>query len=332
MKKESQVIIAFLSVVVLAAGYFVLKNVILKDDEITQDTAVINKNVEDLDSVTISVWGEKEFTIEASGQTPNRVFQIADYTPGFKFRQLAMNTVFSKVSKIEPQKKVDENPQDLSVYGLRDPKSVVKTRYKDGTSDEIRIGNETPLRDGYYATVNGDTVYTVDMYLGNTLTKNQYFFRDPDLIPAWDSPSDQINYVSLKQNGFDEIEVKRLTQDEKNRIDASESKFYMTKPTDSPVDEEYLSVNLLYPISRLYSDANVFEDSPKNPELYGITKDSAQLTIMSENGEYKILIGNRTPNYSGYFVMREGTSSISEVTADIIDTIVSVDPKKLAAS
>ena len=105
----------------------------------------------------------------------------------------------------------------------------------------------------------------------------------------------------------------------------------MTKPTNSQVDDEYLSSNLLYPISRLYSDANVYVDSPKDLETYGITKDSTQLLVSTDEGGYKILIGSYTPDYSGYFVMREGASSVSEVSAEIIDELLTADPKKLAA-
>ena len=93
-------IIALLAVVVLAAGYFVLRNVTSKEDAAKQDTAVINKNKADLDSVTIAVAGEKPFTIEASGQTPNRVFTIADYAPDLSSGKLQWTPFFRRYPKL----------------------------------------------------------------------------------------------------------------------------------------------------------------------------------------------------------------------------------------
>ena len=333
MKRGSKIIVMLAAVVVLSVGYFVLNDIQSKEEAAKQNTAVIDRNQNDLQSVTISVSGEKTYTIEASGEGESRVYQLADYAPGFKFRQTAMENVFSKISIIDPEKIVDQNPSDLSVYGLKTPKSTVKTTYKDGTSDEIRIGNETPVGDGYYITINGDTVYRMGGNFGNIFTNNSYFFRDPDLIPAWDKPADVINDISLKKSGSAELFIKRYTQEEKDALkSAPASEFHMTKPTQSQLDGEYLQSNLLYPISRLYSDANVFEDNPQNTEIYGITKDCTRLTVSAKDGNYTILIGNRTPSYSGYYVMREGSSTVAEMPAEFIDQILSADPKKLAIS
>ncbi|MCX7614475.1 MAG: DUF4340 domain-containing protein [Clostridiales bacterium] len=333
MKKEKQIIIALAAVIVLSSGYFALNHFILKEEAAKQKTAVVNRNQDDLDSVTLSVWGEKEYTLKAEGNVPNRTYQIANYAPGFQYRQQAIKSVFSKISKIDPEKVVDENPTDLSIYGLKVPKSTVKAKYKDGTTDEIRIGNASPIGDGFYITINGNTVYLSDPDFGKTFTNNMYFFREPDIIPGWDSPADVINSVKLIKNGKEIYEIKKYTQQEKDALKGKTvSQFHMTKPSEAQVDEEYLQSNLLYPISRIYSDTTVRADNPDNMRGYGLTSDAAQLVVTTNDGEYKILIGDRTPSYSGYFIMREGTSSVSEMSADSVDKILSLDLKKLAES
>jgi len=90
--------------------------------------------------------------------------------------------------------------------------------------------------------------------------------------------------------------------------------------------------SLFTPTARFYSDAAVYQDSPPILEPYGLSEGTARITVTSDEGEFNILVGDRTPDGKSYFVMREGTETVSVVSVSIIDKILTADPAELTAS
>ncbi|GEM_PF-5901545 len=325
MKRKRQVVIAFAAVAVLAAGYFVLR-ILPPKETAPPDTYIIQKSSEDLSYVTVALPGEDAFTIDASGQGQDHVYTVRDYPEEFQFDRLQLEGTFSLVSNLKAEKTVEKSPADLSAYGLEKPAAVVDVSYKDGTSDEILVGDQTAFADGYYIMLEGgDTVYTVDIYSGDKLKKNLYFYRDEPLIPSMAKPEEEINYIDLRKNG-EEIEIKR---DEK---ETAEPKFLVTKPREGEADGEYLQSNLFSPISALYTAGSVFLDMPQDLSAYGLSQGAARLTVSTKDGEYTILIGGTTEDKASYYVMREGSKTVSTVPSSTIGQILSVDAAKLVAA
>ena len=67
-----------------------------------------------------------------------------------------LQLLLDESSKIAVNEKVEENPKDLSIYGLDHPKAVVSIDYTDNTSAKLLVGEEETLSDGVYIQLEGD--------------------------------------------------------------------------------------------------------------------------------------------------------------------------------
>src|SRR5581483_2781023 len=84
------------------------------------------------------------------------------------------STLVSSLASVSADKVIDEKATDLSAYGLASPQLDIAVKRKDGKTDELLIGDETPTNSGFYAKIAGTDpkVYTVMSYVKTGLDKN----------------------------------------------------------------------------------------------------------------------------------------------------------------
>ena len=69
---------------------------------------------------------------------------------------------------------VEENPEDLSIYGLDDPQYQVELTFADGRVINLYVGDNTPVDYYYYAYTDADNiVYTIGNYITTLITRTE---------------------------------------------------------------------------------------------------------------------------------------------------------------
>ena len=81
--------------------------------------------------------------------------------------------------------KVEEDPEDLTIYGLDEPQFTITITFRDGTQSTLLVGAMTPVQKNYYVMTQEDRiVYTVGNYLGELLMRRPFEFRNIASFPS----------------------------------------------------------------------------------------------------------------------------------------------------
>jgi hypothetical protein len=110
----------------------------------------------------------------------------------------AMTTMVSSLSSLNADTVVDPKATDLTPYGLQNPSLDVQIVKKDGKTDNLLVGDETPTGSGSYAKLANDgRVFTIASYVKNNFDKNPNDLRDKRLLTF---DSDKLTRVELQAN------------------------------------------------------------------------------------------------------------------------------------
>jgi hypothetical protein len=113
--------------------------------------------------------------------------------------QDAMTSMTSTLSSLSSDRLVEEKASDLAAYGLNAPVLVVSITKKDGKTEKILIGDETPTGNGVFAKLEGDPrVFTMATYNKSSLDKGPKDLRDKRLLTF---DSDKLTRVELSAKG-----------------------------------------------------------------------------------------------------------------------------------
>ena len=94
---------------------------------------------------------------------------------------------------------IEAKAADLKPYGLADPSLDVQINRKDGKTDELLLGDDTPTGSGVYAKLAGDPrVVTVGSFVKTSFDKSPNDLRDKRLLTF---DSDKLTRVELQAKG-----------------------------------------------------------------------------------------------------------------------------------
>jgi hypothetical protein len=92
---------------------------------------------------------------------------------GMRVKSSSIDSLAWNANTLKAVKLIEENPSDLSVYGLDNP-TILTFIMKDGTEYILHVGNETPTGGAYYAMKwNEEPVYTIGEYEGEKFTQSR---------------------------------------------------------------------------------------------------------------------------------------------------------------
>jgi hypothetical protein len=110
-----------------------------------------------------------------------------------------VGTMVSSLSALNAEKLIEDKAADLQPYGLHMPTLDITVVKKDGKSNELLIGDDTPTGSGAYAKLAGDArVFTVSSYVKSSLDKTPTDLRDKRLLTF---DSDKLTRVELEAKG-----------------------------------------------------------------------------------------------------------------------------------
>ncbi len=117
--------------------------------------------------------------------------------------QDAVSSMLSTLSSLSSDRVVEDKvaPGALGQFGLAKPSLQVVVTKKDGKTQQVNIGDETPTAGGFFARVEGDPrVFTIASYTKTSLDKSENDLRDKRLLTF---DSDKLTSVELAAKGQD---------------------------------------------------------------------------------------------------------------------------------
>ena len=110
--------------------------------------------------------------------------------------QGAVSSLLYNLAPMDGATLIDEKATDLKQFGLADPAARVSATGKDGKTQTVLIGDETPTGDSAYVMVSGESkVYSVPKNTKTNLDKSLNDLRDKRLMPV---DFDKLSSVEIK--------------------------------------------------------------------------------------------------------------------------------------
>ena len=195
---------------------------------------------------------------------------------------------------------VEENPQDLSRYGLDKPGATGTAILDDNTKVTIYLGNKTADGTTWYLMKEGDPkVYTVYNQHGQRFNSVLSDFRDKTL-PTVDTT--MMTYLNITGEDRHEIEIKMSEDITEEQATYGVGLYFMTKPFKRArgVDSEKLGERL-----EKMSGLNIkdfVEDHPTDLSKYGLDQPKLQFSIKDSDGNtLELSFGNKLEDGTIYF-------------------------------
>ena len=207
-----------------------------------------------------------------------------------------LSGIVINAASVIADKLVEENAQDLSIYGLDKP-VLVKMKVRDGNETTLEIGSMTPTKGGYYTRISGENkVYVVGSYTAEKLITGRNGLRVKTLFNITSDLINRLNMERKDQNVFSA------------NMD-SENNWTMTQPIKGSVNASALS-----PMLEALANAAVtefVEDKPSDLSKYGLDAPSYAFDFSTTTaGAFKLLLGDEKTKGSEIYGKLDGKDEV----------------------
>ena len=248
--------------------------------------------------------------VSLNGETPSEWIELD---------QSMIRTLTFVLSTVWAERIVDEDPEDLSVYGLDMPSARTVVTDSHGNTVVYLVGDITPFRTSYFVMEEGNpNVFVVNVFSVDRLRFTLDDIRNTALFPRL--PLHAMTRMRL-ESAEAQIEIGRMPEPRPLHLISTFSHFIMTSPYRLPrgVDNQAIEA-LLTPILNRRIEEFV-NDSPSSLSPYGLDN---PVRFLLEFGTISIdlLIGNRTG--TAHYAKLAGTPGVFTVSG--LEPLVSIRP------
>jgi hypothetical protein len=310
VRNFKKLIIPTIVLVVLVAAYFIIDNLPEKKDETdkTDDSIeIFNFKKDDLVEIKIERGDEmlwfryvtiqiEEEEVKSDGtvekKTVDRKLWEAVEPEDMRTNSSSIDTIAWNANTLKAKKIIEENPSDLSIYGLDSP---VKLTFilTDGTQNVLFVGNEVPTGGSYYARKEGDpAVYTIGSYEAEKLLQTKLDLIEKELYDEPYVPED-FTALSYERKG---AKVFDATSD-------GQGNWFLSYPIETEAN-----FSSIYTILENIGELTAFEYIDENVEdlgKYGLKNPSYVLTYTAKENTYKLSLGSKTEKGYFYAIMND---------------------------
>src|SRR5580692_165239 len=218
----------------------------------------------------------------------------------------ASSSLVSALTSVTADKTIEDKAADISPYGLNHPTLDVTITKKDGSSNELLIGDDTPNNSGSYAKLPNDPrVFTVFSFVKTSLDKGINDLRDKRLL-AFDS--DKLTRVELAAKG-QTVEFSKNGQNE----------WQILKPRPLRADSTQVD-SLIGKLKDAKMDATVSADDAKKATAgFASGTKVATATVTDSSGTQTLEV--RKDKDKNYYAKSSGVDGIFKITSDVGDAL-----------
>ncbi len=113
----------------------------------------------------------------------------------------AVSSMISTLSSLNSERVVEDKAADLKQYGLTSPALEINIATKDGKSQKLLLGDDTPAGNAVFAATSGDPrVFTIASYTKTGIDKGPGDLRDKRLLTADFDKISQVELDAKKQS------------------------------------------------------------------------------------------------------------------------------------
>ncbi len=246
-KNLRRILIAAAVLVVLILAFVLLKYVFPEKEIITEPTPsptqapsdyLLQRTAAEVCGFTCRYEDGSFFVVDlVEGPDGSQTFSVSPEDGFFGYSASRLRSLMYTISSVMATSRIEEDPKDLSVYGLDEPSFSMTVRFTDGSSATIYLGNQAPVQNYYYANTDLDsTVYTIGGYLTSLMVRKPYEYRDVDTFPTYTEKEDiytSIDHFRITRRDGVNIEI-WLDPDYSMEGNISSSSYMMTQPLVSP--------------------------------------------------------------------------------------------------
>ena len=224
-----------------------------------------------------------------------------------KADQDSVNSVVSTLASLSSDRLVEEKVDDLAPFGLKTPTLTVAIKKKDGKTETLLLGDETPTQSGVFAKLAGDArLFTVASYVKSSVDKYAKDLRDKRLLTF---DSEKLTRVQI-QAKCEPVELGKNNQNEWQilkpkplRADGSQVEELVRKLKDAKMDT-----------------AASEEDDKKAAKAFGSAKRAAVVKVTDASGTQELEIRKSKENdYYARSSVVEGFHKIASYTGEGFD-------------
>lgn len=186
MMKTRQLMVATIVLAALAGALYWSNHRKPASDSVTaapsaSNAKVISLTQDDITKLEVKTKAGDDVVLSRSGPSNWKITSpkplVAD--------QEAVSSMLYNMSPMDGATLIEEKAGDLKQFGLADPEAQVSATAKDGKTQTVLIGDETPTGDSAYAMVSGESkVYSVPKNTKTNLDKGLKDLRDKRLVPV----------------------------------------------------------------------------------------------------------------------------------------------------
>ena len=264
-----------------------VKMLALKQDDITK----LEVKKSHGDDVVIERAGEDRWKI--TSPTP----LVADRDP--------VSTILYDLSPLENATVIEEKPGDLKGFGLAEPAVSVTATEKDGKTQTILIGDDTPTGGAAYAMLAGDSkIYAVSTSTKTAFNKGLADLRDKRLVPV----------------DFDKIASVEVTGPRlKMTFGSDNGQWTVRSPKDVRGDTSKLE-NIIEKLRIADMDSSTPEDErKKNASLFAAGSPIATIKATDAAGSQELQVRKNQKAYYAKTSAMEGTFKVADALGQAVD-------------
>lgn len=309
MKTKRNIIIFAAIIAILLGAYILIPRLEAeKDEEPTQSAIEIFKVEKDKIA---------ELSLQNSGESFTFVRKdnrwLLKEREDMELEQGKVDSLAYDAAVINADAVVDENPAQLSAFGLDEPQGTLSLLLSDGTEKTFFIGDLTPAQSHYYfKDKDKSAVYTVFESKGDSFLRRLGEFRQKNIISL---EKNDIRRIELLPAGGQKL-VFEGVQTSAEGDDEVVITWDMTAPFPREISRERFDSAVLIPISQIMADEAV-DEGLGSLSKYALDKNYSSVIITDKNGAvHSLKIGSVGGNT---YVLKNGAPPVWSVAAAKLD-------------
>jgi len=327
MSNFRKLIIPAVVLVLLVGVYLIVTNLPEKEDEnntgsTEERVEIFNFDKNNLTEIIMENKGEvlhfryttiqvEEETTNADGTVEKKTVDRNVWVPvqpeGMNVRSSAVDSIAWNANTLKAYKVIEENPSDLSPYGLDNP---VKLTFimNDGTRYVLLVGNETPTGGAYYAQKGGEsTVYTIGDYEAEKFIQTKFDLMETDIYGKAYTSQD-FTALRFTRNGsllFDAT------------LDESKTKWLLSHPIEA--EARYENVYTIAEALAGISVVKYIEEDAEDLNKYGLASPPYVFEYTVDGKDFRLSLGKPDPDGRNYYALLNDENLVFTVSASMFN-------------
>ncbi|HZK26510.1 MAG TPA: DUF4340 domain-containing protein [Thermoclostridium sp.] len=325
MSNYKKLIIPLILLVVLVGVYFVITNLPEQEDNIPDNGIVAKEEIQifefvknDLKEIIIEKKNEKlhfryetiqveEQTIDTEGKASvemvDRNVWISVEPANMKLRSSSVDSIAWNANSLKAAKLIEENPSDLSVYGLDNP-DVITFIMNDNTQYVLHLGNTTPTGGAYYAKKVGESaVYTIGDYEAKKFLQTKFELMETNI---YDKEYTTQDMAALKFSRNGELLFDATVEEDGTR-------WMLSFPIEA--EARYENMYAIGEAIAVIGVSQYIDENTTDLAQYGLESPHYVFEYNIGGEDYKLSLGKKQPNRNAFYALLNDENLVFTIDA-----------------